>query len=534
MDLSKFSDEDLIALKSNNLSAMSDEGLQLLKNAQQPKQDGITPGRVGELLVRGAAPVAIGAGGGALIGGAPGALAGSMAVPAADLMTFLGNQLAQGNLAVENFVRNKIGLPERQITPDRMPSELISKGMAKIGLAEPTSTGERVIEAVGSSVAGAGSQVAALSNLAKTATTQGGRQLAAKLAAEPVTQIAAAGPSAAAGQYVSEATESPVLGAGASILTGTVMGLRPQIKAKVPTALDLAEESTKLYGKASQLGVQFDTDAFTTAMGSVGKNLRKEGYTPTAYPKVTAALEELQNKAMPKDIVELQALRKIVKGAQASVDSEERRLASILLDKFDNYVLNAPDSAIVAGSKEATQAWKEARGVYSKMKKSEVFEDMLEKAKLQRSKFTQSGEENSLATELRKLADNPKKLRLFNKEEQQAIKDAAKGGTVQNLLKFYGRFAPTSGIPLTAGLTAAALDPSIALPLMAGAAGSRVAATQMRKADVRNLAEMMRAGGIPEVLQSRTGLVPTTAVRGLLSTPTATQRFIEEQNPLGF
>jgi hypothetical protein len=208
-------------------------------------------------------------------------------------------------------------------------------------------------------------------------------------------------------------------------------------------------------------------------MDRIGRNLREEGYTSKAYPKISSALDELQNPNTPKDFVELQSLRKMIKGAQASADPAERRLASILVDEFDDYILKAPDSAIIGGSKDSISTWKEARSTYGKLKKAEVFEDMLANAQLDRSKFVAAGEENSMAQQLRQLAKNDKKMRLFTKEEQEAITNAAKGGKVQNLLKFYGRFAPTG--PITGAIAGAGsiLNPMIGIPLAAGAAGSQ-------------------------------------------------------------
>jgi hypothetical protein len=62
-------------------------------------------GRTGQLLARGAIPVATGAGVGAMVGGAPGALIGSMALPMADLA-------ALGSKYLENLIRQARGVPD--------------------------------------------------------------------------------------------------------------------------------------------------------------------------------------------------------------------------------------------------------------------------------------------------------------------------------------------------------------------------------------------------------------------------------------
>ena len=262
-----------------------------------------------------------------------------------------------------------------------------------------------------------------------------------------------------------------------------------------PAEAELAQQSTQLFNQARDSGVVFKPQQFAQKMTDVGAELRTEGYTPTAYPKITGVLSELQDVTRPKDFVELQALRKIISGVQASIDPTERRLASILKSNFDDYVANAPETAISAGTKQGVQAWKDARDTYAKLSKSEIFTDMLEKAELDKTKFSMSGTENALTSQLRNLAKNDKKMRLFTPLEQEAIKQALKGSTKQNVLRLFGKFSPTSAVSSIPALLATSVSGPVGLAMTAGAMGSRVAATKMRKSDVKNLAALMRAGG---------------------------------------
>jgi hypothetical protein len=312
---------------------------------------------------------------------------------------------------------------------------------------------------------------------------------------------------------------------GAATLAGGAAGVRPRQMEVAPSSQALENISTNRYQTISQSGIKFDSNAFTSDMDSIAKGLRVEGYTPKAYPKLAGAIEELTSQAQPKDWTELQALRKMIKGGQKSVDPEERRLASILLDEYDNYLMTVSPTKVVSGqAKDFGKTWQEARDAYSKMKKAEVFEDILETAKLDRSKFTMSGAENSMAQQLRNLAKNDKRMRLFTQDEQKAIRKAAEGGTVQNLLKFVGRFAPTGPVStiLPAGISFA--SPQIGVPLTAATAGSRMMASQMREQSINDLINQMRLGRQPTVTGGMLRNVPVTATRGLLS-----QQDLEEQ-----
>jgi hypothetical protein len=272
----------------------------------------------------------------------------------------------------------------------------------------------------------------------------------------------------------------------------------PEPKPSFATAEQLESASNKLFKQAKDANILIDTKEFTNSMAGLGKELRQEGYTPTAYPKITAALDELTNAGIPKDYTELRALRKIIQGAQKSPDGEEKRLATILKSEFDDYVLNIPESAVTQGSKAGLKAWKEARDIYSRMSKAEVFEDMLDKAEITKGKFSQSGLENALFTELKNLAVNPKKMKLFTKSEQKAIRDAAEGTSGQNALRIIGKFAPTSTVSSILPLLLTGASAPLGLATTGIAIGARVGATQMRKKQVEQLAKLMRGRVNPD------------------------------------
>ncbi len=446
------------------------------------------------IAARGIAPVAAGATLGAPFGPV-GVMAGTLALPAAEVVTQAAN----------------LALPQQYQIPS--PAGAVEDLLTRLGLPQAETTGERMFQTAVGALGGAGSQIAGTARLAKTATTDLGRRIADMLSQAPGRQLAAAAPAAAVAQGVGEEF-GPLAGAGAGALTGAAFGVgaRPRVG---PTAEELAAKSSQLFKQAEEAGIAFSTPRFAQKMGAVADGLRKEGYTPTAYPKIEAALKELTNPAMRKDFTELQALRKVIQNAQASIDPAERRLATILKDQFDDYVANAPTSDILGvNTKTGTALWKQARSEYSKLMKSEVFENMLENAQLDQSKFTASGAENSMAQQLRQLAKNDKKMRLFTPAEQAEIRAAAKGSSVQNLLKFFGRFAPTGPVSGAFAGGASIYEPTVGIPLAIGATAARGGATAMRRQSVERLADMMRLGAVPP----RNVPVPAiTGGRGLLA-----------------
>jgi hypothetical protein len=414
------------------------------------------------------------------VGAGVGALAGGLAVPVADLLTTGYNKLAGGNV--------------------RLPSQVISEMIPGPRAESPA---ERVLQASSGALTGTGASVAAgrgLAGMARVPTpVNTPPTVAPSIAAiggeagrAPIAQVVTAPVATAVGQTTTEATGNPLLGLAAGVGTGMAAGLRPTKRESVLSAEDLLSRSKANYEVLDKSGLQFDTQQFQQHMAALPAKLRKDlGYVASTNPKVAGAFDELTANT-PKDVAEITALRRIIGSAAGSADATERKIASRLLDEFDDYVLNAPPGAIVSGDKAALDAWKAARADYAKVKKSELIQDIVSRAEV-----SQGGKEATVAQGLSSLAKNEKKMRFFTPEEQEAIREAAKGGNLQVMLRTVGKLAPLT--PAAAIFTA--VNPYGAYTAAAGLAGKGLA-TALRGRGVEQLAEQMRLGKKPMVIES--------------------------------
>jgi hypothetical protein len=428
-----------------------------------------------EALAPVTAGAATGAAAGAMLGaptglGAPvGALVGGLAVPTADALTMAYNKLAGGNV--------------------RLPSQVIS---SMIPGPRAESPAERVLQASSGALTGTGGSVAAGRGMAQVAGAS--PQVAAigrEASRAPLGQMIAAPAATAVGQTVTEATDNPLLGLAAGVGTGMTAGLRPTKREAVPSTEALLKQSKANYEVLDKSGFRLDTQQFNQHMAQLPAKLRQEvGYVESVNPKVAGAFKELTS-GNAKDVAEITALRKIIGSAAKSSDPSERKVAVKLLDEFDDYVLNVPPSAIVSGDKTAVEAWKAARADYSKVKKAELIEDIVARAEV-----SQGGKEATIAQGLSALAKNDKKMRFFSPDEQEAIRDAAKGGTLQSMLRTVGKFTPMT--PAAAIFTA--VSPFGAYTAGAGLA-ARELATARRVQQVGRLADQMRVGTIPKITE---------------------------------
>lgn len=464
-----------------------------------PQTTGETAERMAGAAARGAAPPAIGATVGGALGGLPGMALGSIAYPLTDALVG----------GVNTFLPQ-----ESQLT---LPSQGMKEILDMIGMGgiAPETLGERMAEAGGEALMSAGAGV-----LPKALGARAGAPLstmASEMGQAPLAQMITAPISAGASVGVGEATESPLAGLFAGAVPGVAAGVRPRMRGTDLTPEAMETRIGEAYGRARSAGVQVPIDDFASRGFQLDSKLRAAGWRPESdsLRDVTSMLEAIKNQSGMKDLQDLMVIREQIKSTANPMDKNAYRIMKVMLDDFDDYLDNIPSSQIAAvQGEEGLQAWRTGRDLFNKQRKAEVFDDMLANMDFERSKFTMSGAENFLANELRKLAKNKKKMSLFSSSEQEAIKEAAKGGSMQNMLRYIGKFAPTGVIPALSGVGLTAIDPMFATIPAAGAVG-RLGAEQLRIGDVQRLADMMRTG---QPQPGITSLMPTTFSRGLLST----------------
>ena len=434
-------------------------------------------------VARGAAVPLTGAAAGGALAGPAGAVAGSLALPAAELIT-------KGLNAV---------LPDKYDIPS--PTAQVEKGLTRLGFPQPETQTERALQVGGGALGGVGGQVGALGQLAKTAASPVARGVAQTLSQQPVRQVAAALPVGATSQYVAEETGSPTLGLAAGVAAGIPFAMGAKGTLQAPTVQELKGQAGQQYKFAEDVGAVFKKNSYNQFANKLESTLAKEGLDKALQPRVFAALERIKDTKNSNVTLEnMEILRRISQAAGSSADASERRLASIMVDNLDDFVETAQPSQLAKGSSEAVSALTDARELWKRAKKTEIIDDLVASAELRaEANFSQSGMENALRRKLVNLADNPKALRAFTKEEQNAIKVAAKGGPVQNVLRLVGKLAPTgaisAGISGGAGFVFGGPYGAVGLPLIGGA--SRLGATQLGLRNIEQLRNRLATGNVP-------------------------------------
>jgi len=486
------------------------------------------------------APYAAAAAGGAAVGGPAGAAVAPLALGLSDLA-------ATGfNVGAEAFGS------ERRLP---LASDVIRGGMQAIApsaFREPETAGERFAETGAEAATAAVSQANALRQLAAQYGPGFARNILGELGRAPVVQAGAAVPAAATIQAVDELTDEnavlqdPYAKGALSVVAGFLGGAATAKAArtgqvKAPALDEMRARKSALYKAVDQSGVQFSPESYDNFLAGLRGKLTK--FDPAQHKEVELEIKQLEKSmGQARTISELDGARSEIKKALGkSTDANVRRLGSQLADELDDFVLNAPPSAIIGGNKpEAAAQLLEARRLNTAVSKSETMEELMRRARLSGRPL-----DDAVRTEFRNLSRNARRIRQFTPEERQFIDEVVQGGKLASALTSASealKVRSTLGGGLYAGSTVGLFAPQVP-PSVAIAAGVGVGATRLgTRALANRLAEQRAAeaslrmrGGAPQ----RAPLAPIAlgTATGMNALSPAQVDFMAEQqriNQLGF
>lgn len=262
----------------------------------------------------------------------------------------------------------------------------------------------------------------------------------------------------AAGQATLDVTGSPLLATGVeTVLKGVpeVFGAGKIIKSKgfnarkdeieavelmqdgAPSSDRLKTEARVIYNELSDAGLKVKSESFNGLADNLRQDLRKQGFNKRIHPKVESALIEIEsNRGRNIDLTEVDTLRRIAQSAAKSIEPDEARLGSMVVEKIDNYMDGLTSKSFTGGKGENVGGkYKEARSFWSRAKKSEVIQEAVQKASAQASGF-----ENGLRVQFRRILNSGKLRRGFNPEELNAMRAVVEGSTASNMAKHLGKF----------------------------------------------------------------------------------------------
>lgn len=458
--------------------------------------------------------------------------------------------------ATSGFEQGMSGLNEGLANAIGAPVDLVSKGLGKIGLpqsdmpiggsesikglfqmisgdsaisdAEPQTMTQRVLRRGGQEV---GAAIPAIATMAATAPAQiagaaptivnAGRNLWAEIGnafrASPTrtvgseaatAAVAGAGAATAAEMFPDNPTAEmigQVVGSlGGSLAANTVDRLTTILPKGPKSPAELKQAAGVLFDDIRTSGISFPGSAFgntalqARAIAKAQGILLPNGRIDPDYTKVQGVLNilDLYRKSNAIDPATILATRQgIADRARDAAGTSEAVILRRILKEFDD------ETSALAPQIKAANA------MYQRASKGETLEELLSVARINAGQYSQSGMENAVRTQFRGLARAIAKGDEvgWTPEEVSAINQIAAGGTLDNALRFVGKFAPRGVVSFGAGMgtifsgvMAATRDPYVSAAAAGTVGGTGLAANfaagALQERAVKDLVEKIISG----------------------------------------
>lgn len=329
------------------------------------------------------------------------------------------------------------------------------------------------------------------------------RQLGETTAKQDITGALAAGAGQEIGREVGGETGAMIGGIVAPIAVGIPISTAKTqadkiLKKSAPSVDDLKDTARSIYKSLDESGVKIPKNSFDNLADDIERTLRKEGSDVDLTPKAIAVVKRLvAEKGQDKSLTDIDTLRKVARNAADSSDRAESRLGAIAIEKIDDFLDDVGGQ--VTQGKTAGEAFKSARDLWQRARKTEVLDQAIKNAENQASGF-----ENGIRTQFRQILKkiDTGKLKGYTEEEKAAIRKVVQGTTAGNVARFFGKFGVLDGVTsrsLTTmggiGLTGAATGSGIAaatVPLFGQMSGALAQRMTLNNAKMANA--MVRAG----------------------------------------
>lgn len=205
------------------------------------------------------------------------------------------------------------------------------------------------------------------------------------------------------------------------------------------TSDDLAARSSAAYDIFDRSGGRVKPQAINKTIQNAQIKLKRLGFDPDVHPETASIAKKLFDKqGQPISLREIENIRMLASDAsREAAKGRDRNASRVLVEQIDQLFDDARNFS--GNTSQALAAVKDARALWKTKIKTEVIEDLVEKAKNQATGF-----ENGLVIQFRALANNKQKMKAFTPEEQKMIKDVVRRASLRGVLRAIGMLSPNS------------------------------------------------------------------------------------------
>jgi hypothetical protein len=275
----------------------------------------------------------------------------------------------------------------------------------------------------------------------------------------------------------------------------------------IPTVEQIHGAKSSAYQAAKDSGLVLKPTAFNETADNIVAKFVEDAVDADLQPKANILMKRLQEaKDKPLTLSDLDNLRKKAVRITQGPDKDEAYFAGQMIEQLDDFIDNlAPEAVTTGNAREAGQLITNARDLAKRARKAEVIELAVEKANnAVGPNYNTAGWQTAVQQQFRRIADNPKLMRLYNPDEVRMIKAVVNGARGQVLLNIVRKFNPSSALALV-GATA---NPALGVPALVAGQIAKAGSARMTKGAVQQVDELVRRGGpAPKQITSQSDAV---------------------------
>jgi len=263
---------------------------------------------------------------------------------------------------------------------------------------------------------------------------------------------------------------------------------------KAPSRQTLRQNADDLYKRADQSGAAVTAESYNGVIARIEQRLAKEGFDLSLHPDTAAALANLKGKAgNNQTLMGVEINRKVINGARGATKPADARMASIVMDTYDDWMRGFTNKDMLMGDPKSAAIYAEARGLWSRKMKSDEIEWAIERAAIRAdANYSGAAFETALKQEFAAILKNKKRRRMFDENELAVIRAVTKGTLPQNFLRLLGKVAPRGVVSGAPGAALMTIEPTLGAATWLVGEGAKRAATRMTSKQATKAAETMR------------------------------------------
>ena len=342
--------------------------------------------------------------------------------------TELGQAATKGDFMQDGLAKTAIRTAGEMTAPAGVGGAVLKTVAKAVPATLEATTGQRVASQLGKTTAAQDVSGGALSGAGLELGGAGGEAVDIAL-----------GGTGETGREIGKFAGSVALPVAGSIITQTgkslaTTGAKKLLTEAAPTIDGLKTAARQVYKEIDDLGAIVNSRRITRLGNELNAAVRKEGFNKRIHPKVSAALDEFNAvKGTDQKITELDTLRKITQSAANSIDPDEKRLGTILINRIDDTLDSLTVKDFKAGGGDVGAKFKDARQLWRRAKKAEQLDDAWKNAEL-----SPAGFENGIRQQFRAILKSKKKSTGFTADEKKAMREVVNGNTLRNFSEKLG------------------------------------------------------------------------------------------------